>query len=484
MQGDLLLVFFLACTGIGGLLSLLGFRTKRVQPWIATCVLASLGLIIAILGQLAWAFITDNFSLAYVAGHSSADLPQPYKLSALWSAKPGTLLLWLFFLGIVTGYGELRLFPGLGWCGDVARGIMLAQMGFFGLILRWITPLFARLDPVPTVGPGLSQPLQSPFNFLHPPTLYLSYACLALVFALTLGHWLTTSRGSANAAFAISVLLRNWLLVAWLGLSTSILLGAVWAYREFAGVYWRWDPLENIALSLWLLTGIAVHSLIQSAERGSLSRGCAIALCLPQLFTFFASYLARSGWLVTGEGKIRDPAAGCFLLLTLIGAAVVILALMKGQLRPNLVNRFAPSQALLPTAILLMGCTFVLLLAGTVLYPLASGLGRFVLIPPAAVFRLALTPLGAGCVVTLVSALLSRKLSGVGRIHLSALLLLTGWGTSLVSVPAMVPGTDSALPGKAIAPSVVLMALGAVLLIASLVGRILTKKPSEVRDSQ
>ena len=48
----------------------------------------------------------------------------------------------------------------------------------------------------------------------------------------------------------------------------------------------------------------------------------------------------------------------------------------------------------------------------------------------------------------------------------------------------MVPGTDSALPGKAIAPSVVLMALGAVLLIASLVGRILTKKPSEVRDSQ
>ena len=200
---------------------------------------------------------------------------------------------------------------------------------------------------------------------------------------------------------------------------------------------------------------------------------------LPQLSP--SPYLARSGWLVTAK---EDPGSGSRLFYCSADRCCrVILALMKGQLRPTW-STTLPSQALLPTAILLMGCTFVLLLAGTVLYPLASGLGRFVLIPPAAVFRLALTPLGAGCVVTLVSALLSRKLSGVGRIHLSALLLLTGGGPRLVSVPAMVPGTDSALPGKAIAPSVVLMALGAVLLIASLVGRILTKKPSEVRDSQ
>src|SRR6187402_1175307 len=46
-------------------------------------------------------FLRDDFSLAYVAGHSSRALPFAYKLSAFWGGQEGSLLLWLL---VLTGY--------------------------------------------------------------------------------------------------------------------------------------------------------------------------------------------------------------------------------------------------------------------------------------------------------------------------------------------------------------------------------------------
>ena len=51
-------------------------------------------------------FLRDDFSLAYVAGHSSRDLPLQYKLSALWGGQEGSLLLWLL---VLTAYAALAV---------------------------------------------------------------------------------------------------------------------------------------------------------------------------------------------------------------------------------------------------------------------------------------------------------------------------------------------------------------------------------------
>ena len=51
-------------------------------------------------------FLRDDFSLAYVAGHSSRALPPPYKISAFWGGQEGSLLLWLL---ILTGYAALAV---------------------------------------------------------------------------------------------------------------------------------------------------------------------------------------------------------------------------------------------------------------------------------------------------------------------------------------------------------------------------------------
>ena len=47
---------------------------------------------------LTQAFLTDDFSVAYVAQNSNSLMPQIYKVSAVWGAHEGSLLLWAMLL--------------------------------------------------------------------------------------------------------------------------------------------------------------------------------------------------------------------------------------------------------------------------------------------------------------------------------------------------------------------------------------------------
>ena len=47
---------------------------------------------------LTWAFLSDDFSVLYVANHSQLSLPTLYKVSAVWGAHEGSLLLWIVLL--------------------------------------------------------------------------------------------------------------------------------------------------------------------------------------------------------------------------------------------------------------------------------------------------------------------------------------------------------------------------------------------------
>ena len=44
---------------------------------------------------LTYAFLTSDFSVLYVANHSQLALPNLYKVSAVWGAHEGSLLLWI-----------------------------------------------------------------------------------------------------------------------------------------------------------------------------------------------------------------------------------------------------------------------------------------------------------------------------------------------------------------------------------------------------
>ena len=66
---------------------------------------------------LTWSFINDDFSVLYVANHSQLSLPTLYKVSAVWGAHEGSLLLWILLLASWMP-GPLRgLLPRV-WTGD------------------------------------------------------------------------------------------------------------------------------------------------------------------------------------------------------------------------------------------------------------------------------------------------------------------------------------------------------------------------------
>jgi cytochrome c-type biogenesis protein CcmF len=99
------------CVVIACLLALLqvvlpsiGLKQNNSQLLASAVSLAYGVFVFTLLGFLAliYAFVTDDFSVAYVANHSNTRLPLQFKVSALWSAHEGSFLLWTLVMSIWT----------------------------------------------------------------------------------------------------------------------------------------------------------------------------------------------------------------------------------------------------------------------------------------------------------------------------------------------------------------------------------------------
>ena len=80
-------------------------RRRRLAESARNALIASFFSTLVASLVLAAAFLRDDFSLRYVAEHSSRALPTPYKLSAFWGGQEGSLLLWLL---VLTAYAASR----------------------------------------------------------------------------------------------------------------------------------------------------------------------------------------------------------------------------------------------------------------------------------------------------------------------------------------------------------------------------------------
>jgi len=133
--------------GIAAILSRRPLLNKSArQAGMAVCVLIALAM-----GRLVYLFLTDNFSLAYVVGHSSRDLPSFYKFAALWSGQEGSLLFWSWLLSIYVFsvlYSYRAKHPELmPYVGVVLAGVQL----FFLILNVFIASPFKVLG---ALGPG------------------------------------------------------------------------------------------------------------------------------------------------------------------------------------------------------------------------------------------------------------------------------------------------------------------------------------------
>ena len=124
------------------------------------------------------AFLTNDFSVKYVAENSNTQLPILYKASAVWGAHEGSLLLWVFVLSlwsIAVSIFSKQIPSNL-------LNLILTVLGAvscgFLLFLLYTSNPFERLMIPPLEGRELNPLLQDFGLAVHPPMLYMGYVCL------------------------------------------------------------------------------------------------------------------------------------------------------------------------------------------------------------------------------------------------------------------------------------------------------------------
>ncbi|HEY1796652.1 MAG TPA: heme lyase CcmF/NrfE family subunit [Stellaceae bacterium] len=314
------------------------------------------------------AYAVSDFSLVNVATNSSSNKPMLFKIAGVWSNHEGSMLLWVFMLGLfgaaVAVFGR-NLPPAMR-----ARVLAVQAMigvGFLLFILLTSNP-FLRIVPAPVDGAGLNPILQDRGLAFHPPCLYLGYVGFSISFCFAIAALI---EGRVDPAWARWV--RPWTLAAWCALTVGIAMGSWWAYYTLGwGGWWYWDPVENASFMPWLAGTALLHSALVVEKREALKSWTILLSIVTFSLSLVGTFLVRSGVLTSVHAFASDPRRGVFILLLLgvyTGGALLLYAIRAPRLAPSgLFSPISREGALLLNNILLASAAATVFL-GT-LYPL------------------------------------------------------------------------------------------------------------------
>ena len=328
-------------------------------------------------------FVTQDFSIVYVAENSNTLLPMVYRYTAVWGAHEGSLLLWTLTLAVWNAaVAEFsRELPDQ----VMARvmGVMgVVSVGFLAFLVFTSNP-FTRLLPAPIEGRDLNPLLQDFGMVIHPPMLYIGYVGFVVPFAFSVAALID---GHVDARWLRWT--RPWTNVAWAFLTIGIALGSWWAYYELGwGGWWFWDPVENASFMPWLVGAALLHSQAVTEKRGSF-RGWTLLLAIAAFsLSLMGAFLVRSGVLTSVHAFAADPSRGLFILVFLgivIGGSLLLYVLRSPRLGGGAPFTGASRETLLLFNNVLLTSAAGMVLLGT-LYPLladALDLGKISVGPP------------------------------------------------------------------------------------------------------
>ncbi len=276
---------------------------------------------------LAYAFLHDDFSVAYVARNSNSLLPTYYKFAAVWGAHEGSLLLWILILA-TWGYAVSLLSRNLPL--DILARVLsvmgIITAGFLAFLLYTSNPFERLLLNTPTEGTDLNPLLQDFGLIIHPPFLYMGYVGFSVAFSFAIAALLT---GRLDAAWARWT--RPWTNAAWAFLTCGIALGSWWAYYELGwGGWWFWDPVENVSFMPWLVGTALIHSLAVTEKRGVFKSWTVLLAIAAFSLSLLGAFIVRSGLITSVHAFAVDPERGMVLLtllLLIIGSSLFLYAL-------------------------------------------------------------------------------------------------------------------------------------------------------------
>jgi cytochrome c-type biogenesis protein CcmF len=322
-------------------------------------------------------------------------------MSGLYGALEGSILLWLFMLGLFSALVVLIYRrderPTTQALLPYAISVLMAVTGFFLLVTVVPANPFAGVPGglVPPDGQGLNPLLHDPGMAIHPPMLYLGFTGFTVPFAFGIAALIT---GRLDHGWIVST--RKWTVAAWYFLSAGILLGGWWAYHVLGwGGIWAWDPVENASFMPWLTGTAFLHSVMVQERRGMLKVWTLVLIILTFVLTLFGTFLTRSG-ILSSVHAFSTSSIGLYFLgavaVALVGS-LTLLAARGDKLRSEgtLDSVVSRESAFLMNNVFLVGACFTVFL-GTIFPLLAEAVRGVKVSVGAPFFNAVAVPLGLG----------------------------------------------------------------------------------------
>ncbi|MEA2658465.1 MAG: cytochrome c-type biosis protein CcmF, partial [Candidatus Binatota bacterium] len=369
-HSSLLVAFAIALVGIVS--PLLAARSGETRYLTVTryAILGQFLMVTLASSALIYGLISTDFSIKYVAFNTTRATPIYYRVTGLWGALEGSLLLWewilIIFAGVVASVYRHRHKDTLPW---VLMIFSIVSVFFLGVVTFLSNP-FETMSPIPLDGRGLNPLLEDANMMTHPPLLYTGFVGLTVPYAFAMAALIV---GKLDEAWITTT--RRWTIIAWFFLTAGNLVGAWWSYHVLGwGGYWAWDPVENAAFMPWLPATAFLHS-IQVQERRRMLKVWNLSLIIIAFsLTIFGTFLTRSGILSSIHAFSSGPVGGFFLgflgfiLIASFGLLAYRADLLKEQ--PELDSMVSRESAFLLNNIVLVSALFTIFL-GTI-FPLIS----------------------------------------------------------------------------------------------------------------
>lgn len=321
---------------------------------------------------LVGAFVTNDFSVIYVAAHSNLAMPNIYTWVAFYAGNEGSLLFIATVLSLLVGIAvKFKGNTNPDVLPVIATILMVIMIFFLAVIIFMADPFQKSLIPV-IDGQGIN-PLLTHFGmFFHPPALMSGLICCSIPMAFSLGHMVC---GKTQDEWVDQG--RVWGLFAWGMLAVGLLLGSWWAYTILGwGGFWFWDPVENAAFMPWVALTAFIHSIIVQKRRSMFRIWNVVIINLVFALSLYGMFVNRGGPVPSVHSFGSSDLGWVFLGFLCVGIVVpfsiFLFRLRKVKSERSLESMLSREAAFLINNLLLLGIAFVTLW-GTI-YPLISDL--------------------------------------------------------------------------------------------------------------
>lgn len=320
------------------------------------------------------AFLSNDFSIEYVANNSNIVMGRGYTLVAFYAANEGSLLYITLALALMAAI-SVRLAPHrFSAAMPYTVAILAVVLAFlFGTMATLANP-FETLSVVPPDGRGINPLLLHPGMYSHPPLIMSGLVGITIPFAFASGALISGEYGDDWVDIA-----RIFAIVMWGILGIGMLLGAWWAYTILGwGGYWSWDPIENVALMPWLVLTAFIHSIMVQRRRGMFRMWNIVLIGIAFVLAQLGMSINRGGSVVSVH-SFAESSLGLlflsFMVLSLVFAFGLFVWRYPRLRSERAIESFMSREAsFLVNNFLLLVVTAITLWG--VVYPLVSGLAR------------------------------------------------------------------------------------------------------------